>query len=395
MTISPWLLICPMVLLLRVGQALYQCGVARSKNAATTLFRAIAEACVGILAFWAFGEAIVSGSWGDLFCLRSGAGGSALFLAIVALISAGAMTGVTIGRARQGVWVAAAILMCGIVTPLCWHLGNSAWLTRLGFVDRAAATYVHFAGGCAATVAALVVGARNGKYNRDGSTNVLLGHSVPLASSGVLLMFVGWIPYIGGCVLLSATSEGVQNTAIFNCVLAGAAGASGAMLYSRLRYGMIDLYLAYTGLLGGLVSITAAADLLSTPMAVLAGAVAGVLVPWAVTRIDLKFKIDDPASAIAIHGVGGLWAAICPALLLGGSIGDHLHRLAAQAVGLGIVAAISIVLPLAVLLALRATVGVHVSEADEFDGLDLAEHDLNAYPDFQQTMIKSYHLREM
>ncbi len=396
MTVSPWLLICPLLLLLRAGQALYQSGVVRSKNAATTIFQVIAEACVGILAFWVFGAAILHGSWNDRFCRQSGSEGKVLFLGLVVLTSSAIMSGSTLGRAKKSVWLASAILMCGIMTPLCWQWVQSpGWLARLGFVDRAGASFIHFAGGCAAMVAALVVGPRVGKYNRDGSTNVLLGHSVPLASTGVLLMLVGWLPYVGGFSLLGQPGSSLSNSGIFNVVLAGASGACGAMLFSRLRYGMLDMYLVYGGLLGGLVSITGGADLLSATDSVIAGAVAGVLIPWSTTRLDMKWKMDDPSGVIAIHGVGGLWAAICPAVFIAGTFEDHVHRFMRQAAGLGIVGAIAIAAPLIVLWALRATVGVRVSEADEFDGLDLSGHDLNAYPDFQQTMIKSYHLREM
>jgi Amt family ammonium transporter len=141
--------------------------------------------------------------------------------------------------------------------------------------------------------------------------------------------------------------------------------------------------------------MTAGADLLTPFRAAAVGAVAGVIVPYAVVKLDMFWKIDDPAAGIAIHVIGGIWSALAIAALSGGTWDLRLHRIGAEAIGLGLVAGLSVAASCLVFFLLRATVGVRVSEANELEGLDLAEHDLNAYPDFQQTMIKSYHLREM
>jgi Amt family ammonium transporter len=255
-------------------------------------------------------------------------------------------------------------------------------------VDESGAVFIHFSAGLAALAVAIAIGPRLGKYNRDGSTNAIPGHSLPLASAGILLILVTWICYVAGNAVGGPL-------AAFNSVLAAAAGVVASAVYSRFRFGRQDVFLAYAGLLGGLVSVTSAPDRLTPACAVAAGVVAGLIVPYAIVRLDLTAKIDDPASGIAIHGLAGLWSALAIAILAPGSWSQRASRLSAQAVALGIVAALTLAAFAVLLLALRFTTGIRCSETDEFDGLDLTQYDLNAYPDFQQTTIKSYHLREM
>jgi Amt family ammonium transporter len=154
-----------------------------------------------------------------------------------------------------------------------------------------------------------------------------------------------------------------------------------------IRYGKPDVVLIYSGLLGALVAITGAANVLPTYGAVAVGAVAGVLIPYAMVQIDLRFKVDDPTGAVAIHGIGGLLGTLVPGVF-------GVRQVGVQALGALTIAALALLATASLLVVLKKTIGIRSREADEFDGLDLAEHDLNAYPDFQQTTIKSYHLRE-
>jgi Amt family ammonium transporter len=147
------------------------------------------------------------------------------------------------------------------------------------------------------------------------------------------------------------------------------------------------------GLLGSLVAISASPNT-ANYWAVFIGAIAGVIVPLAAIHIDLTHKIDDPTSGIAIHAVSAMWGIVAAGALAGGSFVDRLKQLGIQILGLAAIAALTIFLSGALFFFLKATVGLRAKEADEFDGLDLAEHDIGAYPDFQQTTIKSYHLRE-
>ena len=246
-----------------------------------------------------------------------------------------------------------------------------------------------FSGGLAALVAALALGPRLGKYNRDGSTNAVLGHNHPLAAVGIFLILLMWIPY----VVAFAPDNG--EVAAFNAVLAASAGVVGAAIYCAIRYGRQDVFLVYAGMLGALVAISAGAGLVNPPIAAIIGAAAGVLIPYFAVKIDMVWKIDDPAGGIAIHGIGGILGAVAVALLLPGPTAQRIGRVEAAGVAIAAIGALTAGGAALVFFALRATVGIRVREADEFDGLDLAEYDLNAYPDFQQTTIKSYHLREM
>jgi len=342
------------------------------------------EIAVGILSFWLIGSAI-HGSWQEI---AHPMGSTALFLAATFLIGPAVVSGATLERGRAIVGIAAAILLTGIVTPLAWKLLQSKWLVNHGFVDEAGAIFIHVSAGLSAAVAAIAVGPRLGKYNRDGSTNVILGHNLPLAAGGILLLFTMWVPYVAGFATYGAD-------AALNTVLAAAAGVVAAALYCTVRYGRSDVFLVFAGLLGGLVAVTAGADLLTPSRAVAVGAVAGVIVPYAVVKLDMFWKIDDPAGGIAIHLIGGIWSAVAIAAMAPGTWDQRIHRIAAETIGLGMVAGLTLVASCLVFFVLRVAFGVRISEADEFEGMDLAEHDLNAYPDFQQTMIKRYPLREM
>jgi Amt family ammonium transporter len=382
--LDSWVIFGVAALLLRTGFALYAAGISRSKNTISCLFRATVEIAAGILAYWLIGSAI-HGSWHEI---AHPMGSAALFLAATFLIGAAVVSGATLERGRAVVGIAAAILIPGILTPLTWKLLQSNWLVSRGFIDEAGATFIHVSAGLSAAVATIAVGPRLGKYNRDGSTNVIFGHNLPLAAGGILLIFTMWIPYVAGFAADGAV-------AAFNTVLAAAAGVVAAAIYCTIRYGRTDVFLVFAGLFGGLVAITAGADLLTPSRAVAVGAVAGIIVPYAVVKLDMFWKIDDPAGGIAVHVVGGIWSALAIAALAPGTWDMRIHRIGVEAIGIGIVAGLALVASCFVYFILRATVGVRVSEANELEGLDLAEHDLNAYPDFQQTMIKSYHLREM
>ena len=179
-----------------------------------------------------------------------------------------------------------------------------------------------------------------------------------------------------------------------NVLLSAAAGGAAAIALGQMRYGKPDVGLTLAGLLGGLVAISAAGGGVGTISAVVIGAVAGIVVPLAAVSLDLLAHVDDPTSAISIHAVGGVWGTLAAGLFSPGSFAERFKSVGVQALGAVVIAALAAAFSVALFASLGATVGLRVKEADEYDGLDLAEHDIGAYPDFQQTMIKSYHLRE-
>ena len=395
------------VLLLRIGQGAYSVGLSRARNSASASMRGLCDLCVAILAFWAVGAAILfhGGSRffgverGLLFGVSIGTHGmpAALLLgSIVVSIATGAVVEAAGERSRFFPLVAASVLLAGLVVPVAGNWATSGWLARLGFVDPAGASWVHLTGGVCAAVAAWAVGPRQGKYNRDGSVNMMPGHSLPLARIGAMLMLAGWLPYVGAMLMVfcGAGQAATADSACLNVLLAGAAAGLTGLLYSQARYGKPDVGHTLMGMLAGLVAITAAAGVVASYWAVLIGAVAGCLVPVASIWIDRYARIDDPVGSVAIHGVGGLLGTLAVGLFAAGNLAEHARHFGVQLLGALAIAGLSALGSLALFVSLRSAFDLRVSELDEFDGLDLAQHDIAAYPDFQQNTIRSYHMRE-
>jgi Amt family ammonium transporter len=386
-------------LLVRVGYACYATGLSRSKCAASAVLRQLLDLCVATLAFWAIGAAIFhydAGAFigleaGRLIDWRGGSNGVTFFGLVFVLVASGLFPASVGERSKLLPTCLASVVTAAIVVPIAAQWAWNGWLARRGFTDAAGASVVHVAGAMVAAAGAFVVGPRSGKYNRDGSANMIPGHNLPLASIGVVVILIGWIPYVLGATALGG---GLTGRTPINVLLAGAAGGVVSLLVGRWKYGKIDVMLTYAGLLGGLIAVTGGASMFPTSAAVATGAVAGLLVPLAVIHLDLTLKIDDPAMVIAIHGAGGAWGTVAVGLFLNVPMASRFRFILTQMGGVIVIALLAAGVALGVMYLLKRTIGVRSKEADEFDGLDLAEHDLNAYPDFQQTMIKSYHLRE-
>jgi Amt family ammonium transporter len=418
MDASMWLVIFGMgTLLMRAASAMHASGMVRSKNSSGAVVRCVADLALGTLAFWFIGYAIfdaVPFHWGSThrmllglvnwpeiaftppsIDLVVGQSGTFFFLLCAILIAGSIVVGVAAERAKFWPMCCASILIAGLVTPIAGAWITSGWLKGHDFTDLAWAGPIHLVGAACAASLAILAGPRMGKYNRDGSSNAIPGHNLPLVSIGVVLSVVGWIPYcLGFWVLHQGRGESAGQVAA-NVLLAGAAGAAVAMFMSQFRYSKPDIHLTYIGLLGGLVAITAAPNLGSTWMAVVIGAVAGLIVPTATLIIDLIWRIDDPTGGIAVHGVGAIWGLLAAGIFgPAASFKERVLHFGVQAMGAVAIILLATILASAVFWLLKQTVRLRSKEADEFDGLDLAEHDINAYPDFQQTMIKSYHLRE-
>lgn len=388
-------------LLIRVGSALYGTGVIRAKNAAGSVLRSICDLCVAVLAFWAVGAAIlmqrnngfISLARG-LIAFHSGGTPELFFLTTAVLVGTGIVGGAVAERSRFFPLCGVSILLAALVIPVGANWSWFGWLHAHGFVDLGGGAWLHLTGAMAGLAGVITVGARTGKYNRDGSASMIPGHNLPMAGIGVLAMFAGWAPYLIGCVLVSGAGGWLSGPAATSTILSAAAAGLAAMLLGHYRYGKPDVIITLFGFLGGLVAISAGAGRLGAPSAVLIGAVAGILVPLSAIWIDLFGRIDDAAGVIAIHGVGGIWGTLATGFLLHGTAAQRLHQTGIQLLGIVCIAAVSFLPSILLFAVLKLGVRIRAGEADEFDGLDLAEHDIGAYPDFQQNMIKSYHLRE-
>jgi Amt family ammonium transporter len=376
------------VLFWRVGLTWYVAGLTRAKNATSAVARVIIDLAVGLLAAFVVGGMVVGLAGGEgasvVGHLTGGPFAPLLVfsLTLVATVAGGVVVGPVAERSRFAVVVASSALLAAVVVPvlMVWSAG---WLRRLAFVDAAGACWLHVAGGAVALVGAKLVGPRDNKYHRDGSASVIPGHNLPAAGVGSLLMLVGLVGLHG--------SLAGGWLAAMNTLLAGAAGAISALVYSHVRYGKPDVLILLAGLLGGAIGVSAAATVLPV-WAILIGAVGGVLVPAAAVELDLRLRVDDPTGAIAIHLVGGAWATLAAGVFGRADAAAVLNGLGAQVLGLTVALAVAGTLAVVVFKLLGGR--LRTTEADEFDGLDLAEHDIGSYPDFQQNSIKSYHLRE-
>ena len=388
-------------LLIRLGLLLYRCGQIRAKNAAGSVLRVVGDFCVATLAFWAVGAALMMqtrhsfrGIDSSLIAFRSGGSADLFFLITLILTGTGIAGGAVAERSRFFPLWAVSILLAAIVIPIGGQWAWFGWLAHLGFIDIGGAAWLHLSGAVCACVAAFVVGPRTGKYHTDGSSSMIPGHNIPYVGVGAMAMLVGWVPYLAGCLILLHYDMASIGSAAISTLIAGAAGGLAAILLAHYRYGKPDVIITLLGFLGGLVAISAGAGRLATPWAVVIGGIAGLIVPMSAIFLDIICRIDDPIGVIAIHGIGGLWGTIAAGLFATGDVTHRLRQLGVQILGIVAIAILSFAFSAALFAVLKLTVRLRVSEAEEFEGLDLAQLDIGAYPDFQQNTIKSYHLRE-
>jgi len=250
-------------------------------------------------------------------------------------------------------------------------------LGDLGFIDFAGSGIVHMAGAAAALAGVLLLGARKGKYGKDGSVNAIPGANLPLAALGTLILWMGWFGFNGGSVLKLGDISNANAVAMvfLNTNAAAAGGAIAALVTARLLFGKADLTMLLNGALAGLVAITAGPDTPSALQATIFGAIAGVLVVFSIVTLD-KLKIDDPVGAISVHGVVGLLGL----LLVPVTNSDASYT--GQLIGAATIFVWVFVASLIVWGILKATVGIRVSEEEEYEGVDLSECGMEAYPEF-------------
>lgn len=386
-----------LVFIMHPGFALVESGMTRAKNAANVIMKNVMTLAFGLVVYYAVGFGIM---YGELFAGLFGTNGFALlnltghdpvagslsidflYQGMFAATTATIVSGAANERMKFGSYMWVIAIMTSLVYPVvgAWKWGGG-WLNELGFLDFAGSTIVHLTGGVAAFVVAAFLGARIGKYAKDGSVRVIPGHSIPLAALGVLLLFFGWFGFNGGSVL--AMNGTLIADVLVNTALAGAFGGCAAAWYTRLRYGKFDVGMSLNGILAGLVGVTAGADVLSQGGSLAVGGLAGVLVCLAVPAVD-RLKVDDPVGAVAVHGVcgafGTLWVGLAhttDGLFYGGGA----NLLGIQALGVVVVIAYVAVAASLMCLVLKATLGLRVSEEEEMEGLDIHEHGMYGYPE--------------
>ncbi|MCZ6473536.1 MAG: ammonium transporter, partial [SAR324 cluster bacterium] len=260
-----------------------------------------------------------------------------------------------------------------------WSWGGSALGGLLeGFTDFAGSTIVHSVGGWAALAGVLLLGARRGKYPKKGVVRPIPGSNLPLATLGTFILWLGWFGFNGGSQLALGSKADVDAvaTVIVNTNMAACAGALAALILTQLIYKKIDLSMVLNGALSGLVSITAGPDYPSVAVTLLIGAVAGMIVVFAVPMFD-RLRIDDPVGALSVHLVNGIWGTLAV-----GIFNPEVSFLT-QLLGVVVIGGFTFVSSLAVWFVIRKAMGLRVSEQEEIEGIDLHEFGMEAYPEFR------------
>lgn len=392
-----------MVFVMHLGFATLEAGLTQKKNTVNILFKNVWIISVGLLTYAAMGfnthypvdswqipgilgiNGPISGLTGgdnDTFAyggtsLAMTAYGDFIFQAMFAATAATIVSGAVAERVKLGAFMiySTILVAVGYTVAGSWHWGGG-FLSSLGgedgtaFYDFAGSTVVHGFGGAAALAAVIILGPRRGKYTANG-IKPILGHSMPLAAIGVFLLFFGWFGFNGGSVL--SANPGPLGLVFTTTALAAAAGGVASIIVSMVVLKKPDLSMALNGLLAGLVSITAGADSVGPWQAVLMGAIGGVIVVFSILFFD-KIKIDDPVGAISVHGVVGIWGTLAVAIFGGASF-------VSQLIGVVSVYLFAFIFSFALFFIIKLIMGVRVSEEEEDEGLDVAEHGVPAYTD--------------
>lgn len=392
-----YFLVCgALVMWMAAGFAMLEAGLVRSKNTVEILTKNVALFAVACTMYMICGYAIMYG--GDyLLSTITGDGvtgaeepatyapSADFFFQVVFVATAmSIVSGAVAERMKLFAFLAFAVVMTGVIYPMegSWTWGgNDVFglynLGDLGFLDFAGSGIVHMAGAAAALAGVITVGARKGKYGADGQVNAIPGANLPLATLGTFILWLGWFGFNGGSVLATASVESANAVAVvfMNTNAAAAGGCIAALLAARLLFGKADLTMALNGCLAGLVAITAGPDTPTALLATLFGAIGGVLVVFSIVTLD-KLKIDDPVGAISVHGVVGLLG------LLLVPVTNADASFSGQIVGALTIFGWVFVTSLVVFFAIKAIMGLRVSEEEEYEGSDISECGLEAYPEF-------------
>ncbi len=409
---NTWMMVATfLVFIMHLGFATVESGLTRAKNTVNILFKNTAIVAIGLLTYTLMGFNLMypgemGVDWNGFLgfagfgvgmpadgLLASYADGGYtywtdfLFQGMFAATAATIVSGAVAERVKLGPFLIFSAIYVMLVYPAVgsWKWGGG-WLAARGFHDFAGSTLVHSVGGWAALAGIMLLGPRLGKYV-NGVTRPIMGHSMPLVTIGVFLLWLGWFGFNGGSVL--SANPGEVSYVLTTTSLAAAAGIMGAMMCSWIVQKKPDLSMVLNGCLAGLVGITAGSDVVSIKAAVIIGLLCGIVAVLAVMMFD-KLKLDDPVGATTVHLVGGVLGTLFVGVFANGQsttmMGSDLgYTISLGTQLLGIVAYAAVCLPVALLIffVLKKTVGIRVDEHEELRGLDIGEHGMEAYSGFQ------------
>ena len=397
-----WMMVCTaLVFFMHLGFSFLEIGLTRQKNTINILFKNFFVITMGLLLYCIGGFNLMYPGFEDGeiglfkfagFGISAPEGGMEfgyadggytwwtdfLFQGMFAATAATIVSGAVAERIKLSGFMLFAILYVGIVYPIvgAWKWGGG-FLDAWGFYDFAGSTLVHSVGGWGALITIYLLGARIGKFDKDGKPKALPGHNLPIASAGVFILWLGWFGFNGGSVL-SADPE-LTSLTLVTTSLAAAAGGVAAAFFSNLLYKNFDLTMFMNGVLGGLVGITAGADQMSPTDAIVIGLFAGIIVVLGIALID-KLKLDDPVGAVAVHLICGIWGTLAVGIF--GAM-SGIDQFLTQLIGVGIVGAFCVAASFIILFIVKSTTGLRVNKDEEINGLDLSEHGMEAYADFR------------
>jgi len=396
-----WTLISAfLVFWMQAGFAFVESGFTRAKNAAHIMMKNILDMSMGAIAYWFIGFGIMFGTssamyiGGDHFMMQADNTTTDgqweytfwLFQVVFAATAATIVSGAMAERTKFSAYLIYSLGISAVIYPVYghWAWGNlligdnsGAWLADLGFIDFAGSTVVHSVGAWAALAGAIVVGPRLGKYGKDGKPRAIPGHNMSMAALGVFILFLGWFGFNAGS---ETAADGAIPRIALNTFMAACAGSTTAMFLSWFKFGKPDVGMTLNGVLAGLVGITAGCANVGVGSALIIGAAAGVMVLFSVLFFD-AIKIDDPVGAISVHGVCGVWGTLAAAIFNEGGMAPLMPQL----IGIGVAFAWVFVTAYILFKIIDSTIGLRVSEEEEREGLDLAEHGYSCYPDFVVT----------
>ena len=392
-----WVALCAaLIFFMEAGFALLEAGFVRSKNAMSIIAKVIIDITFGGIAFFIVGFGIAYGSSNGWFALDFGIMNEDLGLGLsvsnnlfwfiqlgFAIAAISIVSGALAERMKLFPYAILVVFFCAILYPLVanWVWNPNGWLAMRGFNDFAGSAAVHAMGGFAALAAAIVLGPRIGKYSKEGKSNTIPGHNLPLASVGAFILWFGWFGFNPGSSLGAVGNWELIGSVVVNTFLASASGGIATMIYTYFTYTKIDITMVINGVLAGLVSITAGCNVVGPVSAIIIGAIAGILVDVAVVFFD-KIKVDDPVGAIAVHGVNGLFGTLAVGLFAieGGLFyGGGASLLLTQILGVSAIALFSFTLTFIIMKLLKMSIGIRISNEDEEAGIDASSFGVQSY----------------
>ncbi len=409
-----WLLLAAfLVFFMQAGFAMVESGFSRAKNAANLLMKNLMDFAVGTLLYFAVGFGLMYGASAsgligtdNFFLTKIGFGPESaynwagfLFQLVFAATAATIVSGAVAERLKFSAYLVYSIILVGLIYPISGHwLWGGGWLAELGFIDFAGSSIVHSVGGWAALAGALVLGPRIGKFNKDGSSNVIPGHSLTLAALGVFILWFGWFGFNPGSTL-NGMNPGIGFIAVTTNI-AAAAGAISAMVISWIRTGEPSTEMALNGALAGLVAITAGTASVTPTGALMIGLIAGPVLVYGLLFIERILRVDDPVGAISVHALNGIWGTLAVGLfaapaaggltdmgeVAGLFYGGGFTQLGIQFVGVIAVGLWAFITIFFVFKITDLIIGIRVSPQEELEGLDITEHGTISYPEFGTTV---------